>query len=162
MSKYALNVEESFLEKAREQHALLRLSLANRERLSVVITAVCRYDINVETDGQTLTLPKKDISHISYETPLLPDEFFQGRTEEAPSLKSRVQDEFLERYVKEKTLALLSMVNGDEFRGVLEGYDGFTLSLKTSRGQTLLYKHGLCRIGPGYRRRTGPEREHAN
>jgi RNA chaperone Hfq len=68
-----------------------------------------------------------------------------------------VQDEFWNTYIKEKTLALFSFNSGDEIRGVVEGYDGFTISIRTSRGQVLLYKHGVCSIGPGYRRHSGKE-----
>jgi len=134
---------------------MLRLSLANRERLSGVVTTVGRYDLSIESEGRVVTLPKKEVFHISPAKQLLEDSFFaDAALPEEPAAKSRVQDEFLNRYVKEKTLALIKMTNGDELRGVIEGYDGFTLSVKTGRGQVLLYKHGICSVGPGYRRNT--------
>jgi len=162
MTRRELSVEDTYLEKAREEGVRLRLSLSNRERLAGVILIVGRYDLDVEAGGQVFTIPKKEISHISHPSQFLPEDFFKNiEAEVSPTSKSRVQDEFLNRYIKEKTLALLKMVNGDEFRGVVEGYDGFTIAFRTNHGQTLLYKHGLFSIGPGYRRRPAQEKEHA-
>lgn len=159
MSKQGLKVEENFLKKAGDEGVSLRLSLVNGERMTGVVSLVGRYDVNVEYEGKTVTLPKKDIFHISPASQVLDDSFFQEGRDEGILLpvKTKVQDEFLDRFVKEKTLALCSMMNGEEIRGVLQGYDGFTLALKTGRGQLLLYKHGLSSIGPGYRRRTVKE-----
>jgi len=154
MDKNELKLEDNFLLRAMEGGVQLRLSLANRERVSGVISNVSRHDINLNTDRGVVTLPKKEISYISDQTAPVEGAVSADRPEPAqPASRSRVQDEFLARFIKEKTLSLMLMVNGDELRGVLEGYDGFTITLRTSRGQVLLYKHGLCSIGPGYRRR---------
>lgn len=161
MTRHELKLEESFLRLAKDEGVPLRLSLANRERMTGTVTVTGRYDLSIECDGRVITLPKKEISHISPARQLLDESFFAAPPqEESATSRSRVQDEFLARYVKEKTLALLKLENGDELRGVVEGFDGFTLSLRTSRGQVLLYKHGLLSIGPGYRRHTGKEDEH--
>jgi RNA chaperone Hfq len=158
MAKHEIRLEDSFLQKAVETGALLRLLLADRERLTGTLKLIGRYDINFESEGRLITLPKKDVFQISPSQPLLDVSFFETPEAEEPALgRTRVQDEFLDRYVGEKTLALLRMTNGEELRGVVEGYDGFTLSVRTGRGQTLIYKHGLCCIGPGYRRGTGKE-----
>ena len=155
-----LNIEDIYLEKAREEGLRLRLSLSNRERIAGVLLLVGRYDIDIEAGGQVVTIPKKEVSHISHASELIPEASLPASPEEiSPTSKSRVQDEFLNRYIKEKTLALLKMVNGDEFRGVVAGYDGFTIALRTNHGQALLYKHGIFSIGPGYRRRPGGEQE---
>ena len=161
MTRYELKLEESFLGLAKEEGVPLRFSLANRERITGTIVVAGRYDLSIESEGRVLTLPKKEVSHISPSRQLLDESFFKAPSEEdSTTSRSRVQDEFLVRYVKEKTLALVRLVNGDELRGVVEGFDGFTLSLRTGRGQMLLYKHGLLSIGPGYRRHTGKENEH--
>lgn len=161
MTRYELKLEESFLKLAKEEGVPLRFSLANRERLTGTVTVAGRYDLGIESDGRVITLPKKEVSHISPARQLLDESFFKAPSgDETATSRSRVQDEFLARYVTEKTLALLRLVNGDELRGVVEGFDGFTLSLRTSRGQMLIYKHGLLSVGPGYRRHTGKEDEH--
>ncbi len=155
MSRQSLKVEESFLKKADDEHVQMRFALVSGERVLGFVSLAGRYDINVESEGGLVTIPKKDIFHVSPPRPLLDDPFFEGAGEEAePASKTKVQDEFLGRFVREKTLALCRMMNGEELRGVVQGYDGFTLALKTSRGQMLIYKHGLCCIGPGYRRYT--------
>ena len=158
MARHEIKIEDSFLQKAVESGAVLRLSLADKEKLTGTLKLVGRYDINFESDGRLITLPKKEVFQISPSQPLLDAGFFEATEAEEPVAgRTRVQDEFLDRYVTEKTLALLRMTNGEELRGVVEGYDGFTLAVRTGRGQTLIYKHGLCCIGPGYRRGTGKE-----
>jgi len=157
MSKQ-LKIEEPFLRKAGDDKVRLWFSLVNGEKLPGVVTLVGRYDVGIESEGRPVTLPKKDIFHIYPPRPLLDESYFQVEEDGSlPLSKTKVQDEFLDRFVREKTLALCSMTNGEEIRGVLQGYDGFTVSLKTGRGQLLIYKHGLGSIGPGYRRRTVKE-----
>lgn len=149
-----IKIEEEVLTRAASDSLRLRLSLANRERLSGVITGFGRFDLAVDTGEGGLALSKKDVYYISY-----PDQVIEPpAVEYAPEAadkggRSRVQDEFLARYVKEKTLALFTLVNGEEYRGVIEGFDGFTVLVKAGRGQLLVYKHGILSIGPGYRRR---------
>ncbi|MBI5190435.1 MAG: RNA chaperone Hfq [Nitrospirae bacterium] len=156
MTKNELKVEESFLGSAVEAGAALRLSLSSRERISGTLSHIGRSDITLMSEGVQYTIPKKEVQYLSAAQPLLPEDFFRAETgPDLDNMRSRVQDEFLDRFVKEKTLALLCMMNGDELRGVIEGFDSFTLSIRTSRGQVLIYKHGLSSIGPGYRRRTG-------
>lgn len=156
MTKNELKVEETFLDGAASSGANLRLSLSSRERFSGVLSHVGRSDIALTSDGVVFAIPKKEVCYVSVAEPLLTEEFFRNApATDHDNVRSRVQDEFLERFVREKTLALLSMMNGEELRGVIEGFDSFTLSLRTSRGQVLIYKHGLGSIGPGYRRRTG-------
>ena len=155
MTRQDIKLEETFLENAREQSVPLKFTLGNKERTTGTISSVSRYDISIAVDGAVVVLPKKEVFHISPESPVLGEGFFAGPEESLPAspvLKSKVQDEFLSRYITEKTLALLLLNNGDELRGVVEGYDGFTICIRTTRGQTLVYKHGICSIGPGYRR----------
>ena len=153
MTKYDIKLEETFLDRAREQAVPLRFTLANRERVTGVVVSISRYDLGIQADSAAVALPKKEIFHISSTKPVLEDEFFAEVPDTTSAvLKSRVQDEFLARYITEKTLALILLTNGEEIRGVIEGYDGFTVSIRTTRGHTLIYKHGICSIGPGYRR----------
>ena len=158
MNNIGLKIEETFLSRAVEKASPLRLLLSNREKLSGIITFAGRYDINVNSGGTLVTLPKKEIASVTPDTELLEPSFFGATLETVSDVsRSRVQDEFLNRYIKEKTLALFSFNSGDEIRGVVEGYDGFTISVRTSRGQVLLYKHGIRGIGPGYRRHSGKD-----
>lgn len=148
-----INIEEGFLGTAKNGTLRLRVTLSNGERLSGVISEFGRYDVSIGSDAGPLTVSKKDISSISSTQPVVEPPQHEGTADPASrASRSRVQDEFLDRYIKEKTLALLAMSNGDAHRGVINGYDGFTVLLKTGQGQLLAYKHGLVDIGPGYRR----------
>ena len=157
MTVREIKIEETFLDKARERNVSLRFALANREKFTATIASATKYDMSVDSGGSLITLPKKEIFHITPEVAVLDEGLFTGEPLEkpAPTSRSRVQDDFLNRYIEEKTLALIHLTNGEELRAVVEGYDGFTLYLKTSKGQILLYKHGICSVGPGYRRHTG-------
>lgn len=157
MTVREIKIEETFLERARERNVSLRFALANREKFTATIASATKYDMSVSSGGELIILPKKEIFHITPEYAVLDEGTFAGEPPEkpAPTSRSRVQDEFLNRYIEEKTLALIHLTNGEELRGVIDGYDGFTLFIKTSKGQILLYKHSICSVGPGYRRHTG-------
>ncbi len=150
----SLKLEESFLKIASDEALPLRLALANRERLTGVVKSVGKYDLTLESEGRVIALMKKEVFQAIPPRDILDDSFFKASPDEEQfPQKSRVQDEFLSRFVKERTLALLRLINGEEIRGVIDGYDGFTISIKTGRGQVMIYKHGICSISPGYRRR---------
>ena len=150
----SLKLEESFLKIAADEALPLRLTLANRERLTGVVKSVGKYDLTLESDGRVIALMKKEIFQAIPPRDILDESFFKTAPDEEPfPQKSRVQDEFLSRFVKERTLALLRLINGEDIRGVIDGYDGFTISIRTGRGQVMIYKHGICSISPGYRRR---------
>jgi len=149
-----IKIEEGLLSRATGDALKVRLSLANRERLSGVIKEFGRFDLKVDTGGGELALSKKDVYYISYPDRIVEPPATEQETESADRRgRSRVQDEFLARYLKDKTLALFTLLHGDEYRGVIEGFDGFTVLVKAGRGQLLIYKHGILSIGPGYRRR---------
>lgn len=148
-----INIEEGFLGRAKEGSLKLRVCLSNGERLACTVSDFDRYDICIQSDSGRLTISKKDVSSMSSAQPVIElSQPAEPEGEPRNTSRSRVQDEFLDRYVKEKTLALLTMSNGESHRGVINGYDGFTVLLKAGQGQLLAYKHGLVEIGPGYRR----------
>jgi len=147
------SIEEGILTKSVDEGLKFRLSLSSREKIPCTLKEFGKYDLLFNTRSGDLTLSKKEVNYLSYSQRIMEPAAPDDQPQQGAVTRSRVQDEFLARYVKEKTLALLTLVNGEEYRGVLEGYDGFTVLMKAGPGQMLVYKHALLSIGPGYRRK---------
>jgi host factor-I protein len=148
------NIEEDILTRSVNEGLKFRLSLSSRDKLPCTLKEFGRYDLLFSTPAGDLTLSKKEVNYLSYMQRVIEPDMPEAETEQQGAVtRSRVQDEFLARYVREKTLALITLVNGEEHRGVIEGYDGFTVLMKAGPGQVLVYKHSLLSIGPGYRRK---------
>lgn len=144
-------IEEYFLNKAKDDALKLRVTLSNGEKVNGMVSEFSKYDVSITTDTGAMSLSKKDVTSLSYATPVIQPPETSAAAPGAQS-RSRIQDEFLDKYIREKTLALFTMMSGGTLRGVVTAYDGFTILAKTGQGQLLAYKHGLLGVGPGYRR----------
>ncbi|MEG1633093.1 MAG: RNA chaperone Hfq [Oscillospiraceae bacterium] len=59
-----------------------------------------------------------------------------------------LQDIFLNRARAEKFPVTLFLMNGFQLRGVVKGFDSFTLVLDSEGKQQLIYKHAISTIVP--------------
>lgn len=59
-----------------------------------------------------------------------------------------LQDVFLNQVRKEKTLVTVYLTNGFQFKGVVKGFDNFTVILESDGKQDLVYKHAISTIIP--------------
>ncbi len=60
-----------------------------------------------------------------------------------------LQDYFLNQARKEKIPLAVYLVNGYQFRGVVKGFDNFTVNLVDTDGrQNIVYKHAISTIIP--------------
>ena len=50
-----------------------------------------------------------------------------------------IQDQFLNQLRKENTFVTLCLLNGFQLRGLIEGFDNFTVLLETEGKQQLIY-----------------------
>jgi len=57
-----------------------------------------------------------------------------------------LQDNFLNVARKEGVELIFSLVNGASFRGVVKGFDNFTVIVSSNGKQNLLYKHAISHI----------------
>jgi host factor-I protein len=57
-----------------------------------------------------------------------------------------LQDSFLNQVRKDNAEVKLSLVEGTMLRGVLRGFDNFTLMLNSGGQQHLIYKHAIAQI----------------
>ncbi|MDD2555150.1 MAG: RNA chaperone Hfq [Syntrophaceticus sp.] len=59
-----------------------------------------------------------------------------------------LQDLFLNQVRKEGVMITLYLVNGFQLKGVLRGFDNFTVILDSDGKQQMVYKHAISTIMP--------------
>ena len=59
-----------------------------------------------------------------------------------------LQDTFLNQARKEKLVVTMFLMNGFQLRGIIRGFDGFTVVLDSDGKQQLIYKHAISTIVP--------------
>ncbi len=59
-----------------------------------------------------------------------------------------LQDAFLNQARKEKLAVTMFLMNGFQLRGVIRGFDGFTVVLDSDGKQQLIYKHAISTVVP--------------
>ncbi len=59
-----------------------------------------------------------------------------------------LQDVFLNAARKERKPVTIYLMNGFQFRGVVKGFDNFTIVLDNDGKQSLVYKHAVSTIIP--------------
>ncbi len=59
-----------------------------------------------------------------------------------------LQDSFLNQARKEKSVVTMFLMNGFQLRGIIRGFDGFTVLLDSDGRQQLIYKHAISTVVP--------------
>ena len=59
-----------------------------------------------------------------------------------------LQDMFLNQARKEKLAVTMFLMNGFQLRGVIRGFDGFTVILDSDGRQQMIYKHAISTVVP--------------
>ncbi len=59
-----------------------------------------------------------------------------------------LQDLFLNQARKEKLAVTMFLMNGFQLRGVIRGFDGFTVILDSEGRQQMIYKHAISTVVP--------------
>jgi host factor-I protein len=59
-----------------------------------------------------------------------------------------LQDVFLNQVRKDKISVTIYLTNGFQFRGMVKGFDNFTVILESDGKQDLVYKHAISTIIP--------------
>jgi host factor-I protein len=60
-----------------------------------------------------------------------------------------LQDAFLSECKRQGTAVTIYLVNGFQLRGIVKGFDPFTLLLEYEHKTHLVYKHAISTISPG-------------
>jgi host factor-I protein len=59
-----------------------------------------------------------------------------------------IQDNFLNQLRKDGTLVTVFLLNGYQLKGVVKGFDNFTVLLESDGKQQLIYKHAISTFVP--------------
>ena len=59
-----------------------------------------------------------------------------------------LQDTFLNRARKDNIIITVFLVNGYQIKGIVKGFDNYTLVLDSDGKQQLIYKHAISTIVP--------------
>jgi host factor-I protein len=59
-----------------------------------------------------------------------------------------LQDMFLNQVRKEKNSVTIYLVNGFQIRGLVKGFDNFTVIVELDGKQQLVYKHAISTVAP--------------
>lgn len=59
-----------------------------------------------------------------------------------------LQDNFLNKVRKENAIVTVYLVNGFQIRGVVVGFDNFTVIIESEGKEQLIYKHAISTIAP--------------
>ena len=59
-----------------------------------------------------------------------------------------LQDVFLNQIRKEQVCVIIYLTNGFQLKGMVKGFDNFTVVLDTDGKQQLVYKHAISTLTP--------------
>ena len=59
-----------------------------------------------------------------------------------------LQDAFLNQIRKDKILVTIYMINGFQIKGIVKGFDNFTVIVEMDGRQQLVYKHAISTVSP--------------
>ena len=59
-----------------------------------------------------------------------------------------LQDIFLNQVRKENTIITIHLINGFQIKGIVKGFDSYTIVLESDNKQHLIYKHAVSTITP--------------
>lgn len=59
-----------------------------------------------------------------------------------------LQDAFINKVRKENISITIYLINGYKFKGIVKGFDNYTIVLENEGKQHLIYKHAISTISP--------------
>lgn len=59
-----------------------------------------------------------------------------------------IQDQFLNQLRKDNSFVTVYLLNGFQLRGLIRGFDNFTVLLESDGKQQLIYKHAISTFVP--------------
>lgn len=74
-----------------------------------------------------------------------------ARSEREPAQMQKtqnLQDAFLNQMRRDRAVITIFLMNGFQFRGIVRGFDAFTVVLDTDGKQQLIYKHAISTLVP--------------
>ncbi|TLS37415.1 RNA chaperone Hfq [Pseudalkalibacillus caeni] len=59
-----------------------------------------------------------------------------------------IQDQFLNTLRRDNVYVTVYLLNGFQLKGLIKGFDNFTVTLETDGKQQLIYKHAISTFAP--------------
>lgn len=59
-----------------------------------------------------------------------------------------LQDAFLNQVRKDKMPVTIFLINGFQIKGIVKGFDNFTVVVELDQKQQLVYKHAISTVAP--------------
>lgn len=146
------SIEPQFLSLAQAGGVRLRIGQMNKTEHEGTLRDIGRYEINIDENGRTVTVLKQEISFLSAPQPLLtikqlpPAPATEASPEDTAKSRPNIQQEFLDKAIKENQLLTLFLINGNRIKANIEAYDNFTILLREGTKQHLYYKHSITTI----------------
>ena len=148
-------IEPQFLSQAQASGVKLRIGEMNKTEHEGTVRDIGRYEINIDQNGKTLTILKQEISYLAAPH-AYPQRFHPLRgsvddrkdrfSAEAQPARPNIQQEFLDKAIKENQFLTLFLMNGQRIKATIEAYDNFTILLNEGGKQYLYYKHSITTI----------------
>jgi host factor-I protein len=147
-------IEPQFLSEAQSSGIKVHVGQMNKTEHEGILRDIGRYEINLEENGRTITLLKQEISSITAPRAILtvlpssqqPTGTVDPSPADASPVRPNIQQEFLDKAIKENQMLTLYLINGQRIKAHIEAYDNFTILLKESGKQHLYYKHSITTI----------------
>jgi RNA chaperone Hfq len=144
-------IEPQFLSQALSRGVKLLIGQMNKTEQVGVVREIGRYEINIEDQGNVVTILKQDISYISSPVLLVtPPEAAAAPAPaagtEQPPAKPNIQQEFLDKAIRERHHLTIFLLTGQRIKAPIEAYDNFTVLLREGERQHLYYKHAITTI----------------
>lgn len=143
-------IEPQFLSQAQASGVKLRIGQMNKTEHEGSVREVGRYELNIEENGAVVTLLKQELAYLTAPQPLLSVSLPQPADEqtqaEASATKPNIQQEFLDKAIKDNQTLTLYLINGQRMKCTIEAYDNFTILVHEGGRQHLYYKHAITTI----------------
>ena len=146
------SIEPQFLSQVQASGTKVRIGQMNKTEHDGILRDIGRYEINLEENGRIVTLLKQEISFITtphhlFTVPTSQTSAPPGQTPaDSSSARPNIQQEFLDKAIKENQVVTLFLINGQRIKATIEAYDSFTILLKENGRQHLFYKHSITTI----------------
>lgn len=143
-------IEPQFLSQAQASGVKLRIGQMNKTEHEGSVREIGRYEINIEENGAVVTLLKQELAYLTAPQPLLSVSLPQAADEQTPAeasaAKPNIQQEFLDKAIKDNQTLTLYLINGQRMKCAIEAYDNFTILVHEGGRQHLYYKHAITTI----------------
>jgi host factor-I protein len=74
--------------------------------------------------------------------------FYGGNFDMTTKTQINLQDAFLNQVRKESIPVTIFLVNGFQLKGVVRGFDNFTVIMESEGRQMMVYKHAISTVSP--------------